>query len=78
MTKYILDVKKKGIIVAMLKDKCGNGSHTIGINLEKQTIYDCQEKYVLKLTPKNLSLCCGPGITFDEFYLVAELKNCHM
>ena len=74
MTKYILDVKKKGMIVAMLTDKGGNGSHTIGINLEKQYIYDCQEKFVLKFTLKNLSVCCGPGMTFDKFYLVAELK----
>ena len=74
MTQYILYVKKEGMIVAMLLDKGGNGSHTIGINLEKQLIYDCQEKFVLKFTVDNLSVCCGPGMIFEKFSLVAELK----
>ena len=74
MTQYIINVKKIGMSVAMLNDKGGNASHTIGINLEKQLIYDCQEKFVLKLTVDNLSVCCGPAMVFEKFYLVAELK----
>ena len=74
MTQYILYVKKKGMIVAMLNDKGGNKFHTIGINFEKQFIYDCQEKFVLKFTLDNFSVCCGPSMIFDKIYLVAELK----
>ena len=74
MTQYILYVRNKGIIVAMLQDKVGNGSHTVGINLEKKLIYDCQEQFVLQLTLQNLSVCCEPGMIFDKFTRVAELK----
>ena len=74
ITQYILYVKTKGILVAMLQDKVGNGSHTVGINLEKKLIYDCQEKFVLKFTLENLSVCCGPGMIFDKFTRIAELK----
>ena len=74
MTQYILYVKNKGIIVAMLQDKVQNGSHTIGINLEKKLIYDCQETFVLKFTLEIFSVCYGPGMIFDKFTMVAELK----
>jgi len=74
MTQYILYVKNEGIIVAMLQDKVGNGSHTIGINLEKKLIYDCQENFEMKFTLQNLSVCCRPGMIFDKFTRVAELK----
>ena len=74
LTQYILHVRNKGIIVAMLQDKVGNGSHTVGINLETQLIYDCQEQFVLQLNLANLSVCCGPNMIFDKFTRVAELK----
>ena len=64
MTQYILYVRNKGIIIAMLQDKVGNGSHTVGINLETQLIYDCQEQFVLQLNLANLSVCCGPNMIF--------------
>ena len=73
-TNYILTVEKEGLIVAMLIDKNGGRSHTVGLNLKKQLIYDCQERFVLKLTNENLSLCCGPLMIFDKFYVVAELR----
>ena len=73
-TNYILNVKNEGLIVAILRDTLGSASHTFGTNLQKQLIYDCQEKFVMKFSQDNLSVCCGPGMTFDVFYLVAELK----
>ena len=74
-THYILNVKNEGYIVALLKDASGNSSHTVGINLHKQLIYDCEEKYVMKLSQDNLSRSCGPGMVFAKFNLVAELRQ---
>ena len=74
LTNYLLNVRAQGLIVAMLVDKNGGSSHTVGINLKLKLIYDCQEKIVLELSRDNLSLCCGPLMTFDEFSVVAELK----
>ena len=73
-TNYILNVKKEGLIVAILRDTLGNASHTIGINLQRQLIYDCEEEFVMKFSQDNLSVCCGPDMIFDSFYLVAESK----
>ena len=70
-----MNVKKEGLIVAILKDTLGNTSHTVGINLVKELIYDCEEKFAMKFSQENLSICCGPGMTFEAFYLVAELKQ---
>lgn len=43
----------------MVVDKCGVNTHTVGINIEKIMIYDCQEKYVLDLSQDNFSKYCG-------------------
>ena len=57
----------EGLLVAMLVDTNGNSTHTIGINLQKQRIYDCQEKCIMSLSVSNLSICCGPNKTFNNF-----------
>ena len=75
MTNYILNVKKEGFIVALLTDASGNASHTVGINLQKQLIYDCEEEFVMKLSKDNLSVSCGPGMIFAHFNLAAELRR---
>ena len=74
LTNYLLNVKARGLIVAMLLDKNGGRSHTVGINLKLKLIYDCQEKFVLELSRDNISLCCGPLTIFDKFSVVAKLK----
>ena len=67
LTKYILEMKSSGLLVAILVDTNGNSTHTIGINLEKKRVYDCQEKHILPLSVANLSICCGPNKTFNNF-----------
>ena len=75
LTHYILEVKKAGLLVVQLKATCGSSSHAVGINLEKQMIYDCQESNALPLSVNNLSHCCGPNLTFLKFESAAEIAR---
>ena len=72
MTNHILNIQKSGLLVCMLENSIGESSHCVGINLNKQTIYDCMEKRVHELTIPNLSICCGDK-DFQKFGTVAEL-----
>ena len=73
LDQYIMQGKETGLLVIKLKDTCGNCCHTVGINVEKKMIYDCQEKNALPLSLNNLSHCCRPILTFSHFYNMAEI-----
>ena len=77
LTEHILDEKKGGLIVATLVDNSGNSSHTVGIKLDPRLVYDYKERFVLKLSISNLSICCGQNKVFVQFCKVGELWNQH-
>ena len=54
--------------LATLKDHVGQQTHVIGIDLDKNLIYDCMEYGPKSLTFKNLSKCCGKGHKFISFH----------
>ena len=59
----------------MLIDKNSTSTHDVCINIDKGLIYDCKEKCVMELSIDNLSVCCGPNMTFKCFSKVGELWN---
>ena len=75
LTDYVLNVRKCGYFVGILRDKSGGRSHAISIDISKRIIYDCMEKSVLKLNMDSLNQCCGKDRKFDKFEIVAELNK---
>ena len=75
LTDYVLNVRKCGYFVGILRDKYGGRSHAISFDLSKRIIYDCMEKSVLKLNIDSLNQCCGKDWMFDKLENVAELNK---
>lgn len=50
-----------GQFIAQLKFDDGENFHLVGIDCDKQLIFDCYEKYALKLTKNNFDCCSGYG-----------------
>ena len=74
MTDLILNEKKEGLCVILLQDMIGNQSHAVGIDVNKQLIYDCMEEKPLFLNVNNLSICCGSNTVFSSIAVAGELK----
>jgi hypothetical protein len=64
----MFDSKYTGCYLATLKDHVGQRTHVIGIDLDRNLIYDCMEYGSLSLTFKNLDKCCGKGHKFISFH----------
>ena len=67
--------EKSELIVATLVDNSGNSSHAVEISLDTRLVYDCKERFVLKLGIMNFSICCSQNKVFDRFSKVGELWN---
>jgi hypothetical protein len=59
--EYLLKSDTKGIYICMLHTKKGAKSHTIGIDCDNKTIFDCMEEFSLVLNERNLYYCSGHG-----------------
>ena len=75
VTRFILEGVTEGSFIVVLEDKCGGNTHTIGINIGLNVIFDCIETHKLKLNHRNLSKCCAPKSDFVKFWYTAELKD---
>ena len=73
ITDLILNEKKEGLFVVILQDTNGSRSHVVGINVDKQLIYDCMEEKSFVLNVSNLSIYCGSNIVFNLIALSRQL-----
>ena len=55
----MLDEDTKGQFLCQLRTSTGTSTHVIGVDCNRKLIFDCCEKYALKLTRDNLDYCCG-------------------
>ena len=75
VTDLILKEKKDGLFVVILKDTNGGQSHAVGIDLQKQLIYDYMEDKSFVLNINNLSIWCGSDTEFHCIAMACELKK---
>ena len=75
ITDLILNEKKEGLFVVILQDTNGSRSHAVGIDVDKQLIYDCMEENLFVLNVSNLSICCGSNKVFNRITMAGELKK---
>lgn len=57
--EWLININKKGKYVVMLKMSDGEYSHVVGVDCDKNLIYDCMEKYALELNSDNFDFCGG-------------------
>ena len=75
LTDLILNEKMDSLFVALLQDQNGNRSHAVGIDVGKQSIYDCMEENALVLNKNNSSILCRGNAVFCEISIADELEK---
>ena len=68
----MLDKETKGQYICQLKTSVGTSRHVVGIDCNKKVIFDCCERYALKLSLKNLHYCCG-----ENFAKLDKIVYCY-
>ena len=56
---YLINIKKDGKFIVMLKLTDGQYSHVVGVDCDMGKIYDCMEEYALDLNADNFDFCGG-------------------
>ena len=64
---------ESGIYICFLKSHDNVTEHTIAISVDRNEIYDCEEKGVLNMTMENLHRCCGGSKRVKNFLLCVML-----
>ena len=57
--KHLLDKNTKGLYICQLTTYSNEKTHIVGIDCDEKLIYDCMERYYLKLSKDTLDYCCG-------------------
>ena len=57
--EWLINTNIHGKYVVMLKMGDGEYSHVVGVDCDKNLIYDCMEKYALELNSDNFDFCGG-------------------
>ena len=72
---YIISGIAEGLFIMVVQDRSGGHTHTIGIGIESNAIYDYMETHKLQLSHENYRKYCEPNYVFERFYIAAELRN---